>query len=61
MTDRGWNMDYIALARADDLEPANEQDRHLVILAAGRLGNTRLIDNIDFSKLVMEQSLKSVD
>lgn len=61
MTDRGWDMDYIALARADDLEPANEQDRHLVILAAGRLGNTRLIDNIDFSKLVMEQSLKSVD
>ncbi len=50
MADHGWNMDYIALARADDLQPANEQDRHLVILAAGRLGNTRLIDNIDFNR-----------
>lgn len=50
MADRGWDMDYIALARADNLKPANEQDQHLVILAAGRLGNTRLIDNIDFRK-----------
>ena len=45
---RGWMMDYIAVRAAYTLAPATPEDRHLVILAAGKLGNTRLIDNIDF-------------
>jgi pantoate--beta-alanine ligase len=43
---RGWSPDYVAIRRRSDLgEPtANSQ---LVVVAAARLGNTRLIDNIE--------------
>ncbi len=43
---RGWAPDYIAVRRCADLgepTPANP----LVVVAAARLGNTRLIDNIE--------------
>ena len=47
----GWKPDYIALRRQHDLlEPTAEQVRAgepLVILAAARLGTTRLIDNLE--------------
>ena len=44
---RGWQPDYIAVRRGVDLlEPALD-DRALVILAAARLGKTRLIDNLE--------------
>lgn len=48
LTARGWMIDYIAVRAAHTLAPATPEDRHLVILAAAKLGNTRLIDNIDF-------------
>ena len=38
--------EYIAICNAATLQPAKEQDKALVILAAIRLGSTRLIDNI---------------
>ncbi|MDO8465514.1 MAG: pantoate--beta-alanine ligase [Gallionella sp.] len=49
---RGWMPDYVAVRNQSDLKPANiVQDnlarRELVILAAARLGNTRLLDNIE--------------
>jgi pantoate--beta-alanine ligase len=44
---RGWKPDYIAIRRQADLSPPQEGDRELVIVAAARLGATRLIDNIE--------------
>jgi len=48
---RGWKVDYLALRRQHDLnEPTTEQIQQgepLVVLAAAKLGNTRLIDNLE--------------
>lgn len=45
---RGWQPDYVAVRRRADLaEPAAGDDSPLVVLAAARLGNTRLIDNLE--------------
>ncbi|HEY1090871.1 MAG TPA: pantoate--beta-alanine ligase, partial [Burkholderiaceae bacterium] len=43
----GWAPDYVALRRRLDLGPAAEGEP-LVVLAAARLGKTRLIDNLEF-------------
>ncbi|MDA7417370.1 pantoate--beta-alanine ligase [Xenophilus arseniciresistens] len=43
---RGWKPDYIAIRRRSDLQAAHGGDA-LVVLAAARLGNTRLIDNLE--------------
>lgn len=44
---RGWNTDYIAVRRQTDLLlPESDKDA-LVLLAASRLGKTRLIDNLE--------------
>ena len=43
---RGWQPDYVAIRRRSDLgEPAPGDA--LVVLAAARLGTTRLIDNVE--------------
>lgn len=51
LTARGWDVDYFVLRRQRDLlAPAPEEIRSgepLVILAAARLGETRLIDNLE--------------
>lgn len=44
---RGWKVDYVALHQRATLAPAGPDDRELVVLAAARLGSTRLIDNIE--------------
>lgn len=48
---RGWQVDYIALRRQADLNPPTAADLQasapLVVLAAARLGDTRLIDNLE--------------
>jgi pantoate--beta-alanine ligase len=48
---RGWVPDYVALRRQHDLAlPATDQplaQQALVVLAAARLGSTRLIDNLE--------------
>lgn len=44
----GWSIDYIAVRSALSLALATPQDKALVILAAAKLGNTRLIDNVEF-------------
>ena len=42
----GWRPDYVAVRRQSDLQPP-ENGGPLVILAAARLGRTRLIDNVE--------------
>lgn len=56
LTQQGWLVDYISVRAADTLQPATSletnpdtnQGTQLVVLIAAKLGNTRLIDNIDF-------------
>ena len=45
----GFQPDYFSICRADNLQKAAITDTELVILAAAKLGKTRLIDNINFS------------
>lgn len=43
---RGFDPDYVAIRCSDTLQEADTPTEQLVILAAVRLGNTRLIDNL---------------
>jgi len=43
---RGWSVDYVSIRNQADLLPATCA-RELVILAAARLGATRLLDNVE--------------
>ena len=51
LTQRGWKVDYLTLRRQADLNAPSAQDMEagapLVALAAAKLGNTRLIDNLE--------------
>ncbi len=40
------SVDYLECCGADDLEPLDQPDRPARVLAAARLGTTRLIDNV---------------
>jgi pantoate--beta-alanine ligase len=48
---RGWAPDYISVRKRNDLLSANDVDlssnQPLVVLAAAKLGKTRLIDNLE--------------
>ncbi|MDE1990725.1 MAG: 4-phosphopantoate--beta-alanine ligase, partial [Betaproteobacteria bacterium] len=44
---RGWQTDYVAIRRQSDLREPGPDSRALVVLAAARLGKTRLIDNVE--------------
>ena len=46
LAQRGWQPDYLVLRRRADLQAPKAGDA-LVALAAARLGNTRLIDNLE--------------
>ncbi|KAB2925526.1 MAG: 4-phosphopantoate--beta-alanine ligase, partial [Dechloromonas sp.] len=43
----GWKTDYVAVRQQADLAMPKGLDAPLVVLAASRLGTTRLIDNIE--------------
>ncbi len=43
----GWKTDYVAVRQQSDLSIPKGVDAPLVVLAASRLGATRLIDNIE--------------
>ncbi len=44
----GWRTDYVAIRRQADLQmPKSSENQPLVVLAASRLGGTRLIDNLE--------------
>jgi len=47
LADHGWQPDYIAVRRQSDLQQPGADDHELVVLAAARLGRTRLIDNVE--------------
>jgi pantoate--beta-alanine ligase len=44
----GWKPDYVEIRRRSDLGQANASDRERVVLAAAKLGATRLIDSVEF-------------
>ncbi|RJG05623.1 pantoate--beta-alanine ligase [Noviherbaspirillum cavernae] len=48
---RGWKPDYISIRKRSDLQPPAAGDlakgEPLVVVAAAKLGNTRLIDNLE--------------
>jgi pantoate--beta-alanine ligase len=44
----GWKPDYVEIRRRGDLAVPGGEDRQRVVLAAARLGATRLIDNLEF-------------
>lgn len=46
----GFQPDYFNVCRSSDLEQAGADDAELVLLTAARLGKTRLIDNLAFSR-----------
>lgn len=43
----GFETDYFCVCNVETLEPASPEDRSLVILVTARLGETRLLDNIE--------------
>jgi pantoate--beta-alanine ligase len=44
-----WDVDYVAVRKQADLQSPSPADRELVVLAAAKLGTTRLIDNLELS------------
>ena len=44
---RNWAPDYVAICKKTDLQLPTAHDTGLVVLAAARLGSTRLIDNLE--------------
>jgi pantoate--beta-alanine ligase len=47
---RGWKPDYLTVRRRADLQPPLHSQlaaEPLVVLGAAKLGNTRLIDNLE--------------
>lgn len=46
----GFKPDYFSVCRSSDLTKAKPEDTDLVLLAAVKLGITRLIDNVYFSR-----------
>lgn len=50
LADKGWKPDYVTVRRRSDLQPPINGEKDLVVLAAARLGKTRLIDNIEVDR-----------
>jgi pantoate--beta-alanine ligase len=47
LSQAGFDTDYFNVCNADTLKPATSGDKKLVILVTTRLGDTRLLDNIE--------------
>jgi pantoate--beta-alanine ligase len=50
LQDRGWVVDYLTVRQRHDLLPPQAAQQVLgrcVVLAAARMGNTRLLDNLE--------------
>ena len=47
LQEAGWQVDYVEVRHAGNLQVAHAGDKHVVIVAAARVGSTRLIDNIE--------------
>jgi pantoate--beta-alanine ligase len=48
LSDAGWKPDYVEVRRRADLAVSQSEHDERVVLAAARLGTTRLIDNLEF-------------
>ncbi len=48
LAEAGFLTDYVVVRRREDLAVPTRDDKSLIVLAAARLGSTRLIDNIPF-------------
>jgi pantoate--beta-alanine ligase len=46
LADAGFDPEYVGIRRAENLETPDRDNDEIVVLAAARLGNARLIDNI---------------
>lgn len=47
LTQRGWRPDYLVVRRRADLQVPTDFNKPMVAVAAARLGETRLIDNLE--------------
>ncbi|HNA82905.1 MAG TPA: pantoate--beta-alanine ligase, partial [Thiobacillaceae bacterium] len=47
LTRHGWQVDYVSVRSRTTLLPPTLEESRFVILAAARLGHTRLIDNLE--------------
>lgn len=47
LTRHGWRVDYVSVRSQATLMPPTPDEQSLVVLAAARLGTTRLIDNLE--------------
>jgi pantoate--beta-alanine ligase len=47
LQEAGMKADYYRVCNADTLKPASNDDRKLVILVTAKMGETRLLDNIE--------------
>lgn len=46
LAEAGFEVEYLAIRRAEDLQPPNRDCDEIVVLAAASLGKARLIDNV---------------
>jgi pantoate--beta-alanine ligase len=47
LANRGWQVEYVAIRSHNGLAKPLAEERELVVVAAARLGKTRLIDNLE--------------
>jgi pantoate--beta-alanine ligase len=50
LAEAGWKPDYFSVRRRADLAAAGAGDAELVVLAAAKIGATRLIDNLEIAR-----------
>jgi pantoate--beta-alanine ligase len=52
LTRHGWQVDYVQIRAQSSLLAPTPIEAACVVLAAARLGNTRLIDNLEVTRPV---------
>jgi pantoate--beta-alanine ligase len=50
MRSYGWSPDYMAVCNRHNLLAPAAGDHELIVVGAAKLGNTRLIDNLQFNR-----------
>lgn len=55
LTEAGFFTDYVVVRRQKDLDVPKKGDKSLIVLAAARLDNIRLIDNIPFELMLKRE------
>lgn len=52
LRENGFQPDYFNVVQSETLQPASASDTQITVLAAAKLGSTRLIDNISLERLI---------